>query len=89
MRVLCIVDSSWIEKKKTWYGRMKWVDCKGPNYGDICTVVGSYYDEGDLYYLILEWCPKHDHDGYIADEFIPLSEIDELELVNEKQLVNQ
>lgn len=91
MRVFCINSDGWIEKKKNLFGFgwARWVDCDGPTYGDTCNVVGSYWDEGLLYYLLLEWPAQHTEDGFLADEFIPLSEIDELELVNEKQLVNQ
>lgn len=52
-----------------------------PCYGEIVTITKEFHTEWGLYYE-LEGYPK-DY-GYDADKFIPLSEIDEREMVRER-----
>lgn len=80
MRVFCINSDGWYESKKfLWFKRD--VDCDGPTYGDIVTVVNKYYEGGILYYNITEWPPCIGDNGFEAECFIPLSDIDEVELL--------
>lgn len=84
MKVMCIKDGSWINARTH-----NPTECK-PSYGEICTVTESFRHEGKLYYSL------HEHplsfDGkirrFLSTNFIPCSDIDELELVNEKEIVN-
>lgn len=85
MKVFCINDNGWyFDKKIIFWNRI--IECDGPSYGDINTVTSEYYKEGKLYYDLLEWPPKSNDDGFEADCFIPLSEIDETEMVNSKEI---
>lgn len=85
MKVFCINDLGWVTGKKYLFGLYKkTVWTYGPKYGDINTVTDEYYLQGDLCYELMEW--PNDNDGaFVASSFIPLSEIDEMELINEKE----
>lgn len=96
MRVMCINKySGWnfipYKGKSFWFihFKPKKTPSIGPSFGEVCTVVNSYVspNNNSLYYLLQEYL-KTPIAGFPHEEFIPLSEIDELELVNEKQLVN-
>jgi len=56
--------------------------------GHIYHVCDEFVDNGILAYSLSE-DPHRDEWGFSAYRFIPLSEIDETEMVNEKQTINQ
>lgn len=74
MKVICIQD-----KWRTFLGPSTTPD---PKFGEICTVSKSWVNIGVPVYNLLEY--SHQIGGYCQSCFIPLSEIDEMELVNEK-----
>ena len=88
MKVFCINDFGWCVERNYFLFKRE-IDVDGPDYGDINTVLREYYSKGILYYELVEWHPEHPDDGFQADCFIPLSEIDETELVNKKEIVEQ
>lgn len=76
MKVMCIKSGKWVSKT----GRDGW----GPQYGETCTVV----DESNSAYQLAEYYVNPVdgvRESYIKKHFIPLSDIDETELVNELQ----
>lgn len=75
MKVMCIKDVEWT-KNGNW-------KLANPVYGDICTVVKEFYFDGKKVYLLQEF--PYDG-GYFAHRFIPLSDVDEMEMIREKQL---
>lgn len=85
MKVMCINNVGWVEDKCTWYGKKYKRDCHGPAFGDFVTVISGYWEEGKYYYLLLEWPTKIDA-GWQADCFVVCSEIDETEMVIEKEV---
>ena len=77
MKVMCIKKGEWNE---TIDGLP--VKTYGPSYGEICTA----FDYDAIFYRILEY-PSHDPkytDVFLKDHFIPLSDIDELEIHKQK-----
>jgi hypothetical protein len=87
MQMMCINDDGWLERPFPLFGfiKRKHRSCKGPSYGDVVTINSSYWEEGVLYHRLVEWPDKRDDSGFEADGFIPLSSIDETEMVREKQ----
>lgn len=82
MKVMCINDAGWCEPRKfLWFRWNK--NTEGPAYGDFCTVVGECIDpiEGFPCYILDGWSEE----GYCKSQFIPLSDIDETELVAERE----
>ena len=77
MKVLCI-NSTWM----LLCGRKS--QTHDPKIGDICTVVDEFVNWGYEVYVFAELTYAG---GYKKDCFIPISDIDELELVNEKEEV--
>lgn len=81
MRLMCVNTDGWVEDRSYLFGLIKIKrDCDGPTYGDMVSVTSSYYEDGVLYYVLLEWPEKKRNDGFQADCFIPLSSIDETEM---------
>lgn len=72
MKVLCI--------REEWVNRGE----GDPSFGDTCTVIDSYDFMGKLIYILKEY--PHPG-GYEAAAFVPLSDIDESELILERQEV--
>jgi len=80
MRLVCINTTGWYQDKKALFGLITYKrNCKGPKYGDIVTKIKDVYEEGILYYILVEW-PDANDEGFEATSFIPLSEIDETEM---------
>jgi hypothetical protein len=78
---MCINVRGWYVDETLLWGLIKYKkDTKGPKYGDIVTVTRRCYEEGILYYELQEW-PKNGE--FEADCFVPLSDIDETEMVRE------
>lgn len=80
MKVMCVTDN-FINRK---YNK-KAINC--PKFGEIVTVL-SLNEKG--YYYLLEY-PKDDYGNnavFNSSKFIPLSNIDEKELIKERELVN-
>lgn len=75
MKVMCIVKGAWQSDTID-------ADHTGPKYGEICTVIGTDND----YYLLKEYpCDIAGETQYFRmKHFIPLSEIDELELAEQR-----
>lgn len=71
MKVLCINDLNWFSDVTNSY-------VHGPSYGEICKVTGLDKDGGYLLYGYQQY------DGYYPPSFIPLSDIDETELIKER-----
>ena len=78
MKVICIIKGRWW----SFYGPS---DTPDPKFGETCTVIKSYVNCGIPVYDLLEY--KGKDGGYQQSCFIPCSDIDELELVNEKEEV--
>lgn len=66
MRVMCINQGFWTERKRILFVFYKTVYSCGPKYGDECTVVG-HTNPG--YYDLAEW----DDGSYCQTGFIPMS----------------
>lgn len=71
-KAVCINDSGWISDKSILWGLIEWEkDEPGPKEGEIVTVVGQYWSEGKLYFVLKEWSDDED-DGFSAEEFRPI-----------------
>lgn len=80
MKVFCINDSGWECLKRFFVFWKKWKDSTGPDYGDVCTIVGEESDENGDYWILKEW--PHDEDSFAKECFIPIEEAErEEELV--------
>lgn len=74
MKVMCIayeLDGDWLLSSTNRA-------CIGPNYGEVCTVIGK-----DKYGYLLSEYPVGE--GYPPDCFIPISNIDETEIAKERE----
>lgn len=83
MKVMCIKNGAWHSQQ---LGIVR-DDKLSPSFGEICTVVEVLEDA----YRLLEY-PKNqigNPTSFAKSRFIPLSEIDETELVNKKETVEQ
>jgi len=76
MKVMCINDK--------WENTATREPCGGMQYGEIATVVGECTRFSRSYYEFSEYPGE----AYDKKNFIPLSEIDETELVNQRENVN-
>lgn len=85
IKLFCINSDGWIERVKFLWFFKYWKECSGPTYGEVVTVIGSYYDEGELYYELREWPPGKNNDGYEASCFIPISNVDEQSILEERE----
>jgi len=72
-KVMCIKQGEW----RDFYGDI----ANGPRYGETCTVDRL---NSQKFYILKEWPRSHDG-GHDPERFIPLSSIDETEMVREKQ----
>lgn len=81
MRVLCINGKGWMVFRR-FLGFKLPKNAAGPKYEDICHVVNSEYAEGELFYYFEEW---GDEGPFQAKFFIPLSNIDEVEIAKERR----
>lgn len=80
MKLLCI-------KQGTWRGTLSGVIQRGPIYGEECIVTGIY---NDTYYFLKGYSENFPFHSYDKKWFVEIeSEVDEMELVNDNQLVNQ
>jgi hypothetical protein len=70
MRVLCINEDGWIEKKRFLFFWHRCRDGKGPGYGDECTVIESFVTDGETFYILSGW--GHD-EGFGESGFVPLT----------------
>jgi hypothetical protein len=79
MKVMCIDDTKWHK------------DSKCPAFGEICTVEKSFNcpGSGTPSYSFFEYPiePPAQYRCFSQSRFVPLSEIDETELVNEREQV--
>jgi len=75
MKVLCINDSGWMVRISSFFGfGGHWFKGLGPVFGDIDVVIKEEQgDGGKLFYFLQNWPGGQ----YEANEFIPLSDIDE------------
>ena len=73
MKVECIDDNVWVKKpKKYLFGLIARVQkTKGPKKGEILTVVDHRWEDGDKYYLFVEWPGGS---AYNSIHFKPLTE---------------
>jgi hypothetical protein len=81
MKVMCIKNGLWTVTR-----------IEKPSFGETCFVIDSFMIAGDLCYRIegYEFKPDGGERWCNADRFIPLSSIDETELVKERlTTVNQ
>lgn len=91
MKVRCINKTGWIwirRVKSFW--RKNTAKANGPKLDDIVTIRGEYWDEGQRYYLLVEW-PCKDNSGWIASQFEPIVEQFQsvtFEKIKEKASVN-
>lgn len=81
MKVMCINDNG-------WYCIITGKRAKGPEYGEIVTVTREYTSpvDNDKYYDLQEYPPKHNDDGFGVSLFIPISDIDEKEILEQRKL---
>ena len=83
MQVMCI-------KNGTWVGRLSGPHKSGPSFGEVCHVFNSEVDSltGMLFYELAEY-PFNMKSGkpqsFVSTEFIPLSDIDEKNIIAERQ----
>lgn len=86
MRVLCINGSNVGYIGKMSLTGTKWVATSKDIVieGEIYTVTGTWPYEGKLFYELAERPPEC---VYLSTRFIPLSDIEETELVNNKEEV--
>ena len=76
-KVLCI-------KEGEWRGTITKTVIEGPKYGDECIITGEGIGSiGEPVFYLLEWPRKH---GWGKHRFIPLSEIDEKEMVRKHKV---
>lgn len=75
MRVLCINDN-WIKEVE---------NMPSPKFGDEDDVTGLIRQNGAEYYQLGN--RFYHKSGFLSSHFIPLSEIDEMQLVEEKELL--
>lgn len=77
MRVMCIDDTKWDNKSRC------------PVFGEICTIEKSFISpfSGNPVYSFVEYpvAPPQIFRCFYQKYFVPLSDIDETELVNEKE----
>lgn len=87
MRVLCINGFNVGYIGKLSVTGQKWVATSNDIVieGEVYTVTDTWPYEGKLFYELAERPPEC---VYLSTRFIPLSNIDELELVNEKEEVH-
>jgi len=82
MQVICISTKDHPECDRQW-------DLTDPQVGDICQVVETVYLYAGmrkcLCYILKGY--HEDENGYQTENFAVISSIDELELVNEKEVV--
>jgi hypothetical protein len=72
MKVICI-------KQGRWLGINTSIIFDGPKYGERCSVTGEGVAvDGTLVYFLSEW---PEEGGWAQIRFIPLSEIDETEMI--------
>lgn len=77
MKVMCIKDGQ-------WRGKLTGDPAEGPKYGEVVTVVDEVTTSDKDVYILQEY---PDARGYAKKRFIPLSDIDETELVSEREAV--
>jgi len=80
MKMMCIKEGQWV--RATDY---KPADGPNPQYGDIVTVIDQRIITGLEVVILAEYYSLM---GYLRKWFIPLSDIDETEMIREKELVN-
>lgn len=68
-------------KEGKWKNRYSHEIVDGPEYGNIYVVIDTILSNGRYHYLFAEWAPRR----FNVSEFIPLSTIDETELVNQRE----
>jgi len=83
MKVLCIHDGAWTYEKP-----IEELDSFGPIFNEICTVIDTEIENGTYYYILAEYY-RHpatgNYESFGCKWFIPLSEIDEKDMVREHQ----
>lgn len=79
MKLFCIKDGPWLHAKDN-----RPADGPSPQYGDIVTVASERNVAGHAVVVLVEFSNPF---GYLKKWFVPLSDIDETEMVREKQMV--
>lgn len=81
MKVLCIYSGPWVDPFTK-------APFKGPVYGETCSVIETKVLNGKIGYRLEEYSLKVSNNMpayYRSTKFIPLSDIDETELVKERE----
>lgn len=94
MKVFCINDDGWCQDvwkpvvTSYFFGlkivteqKQQTIASDGPEYGDICTVIGEVIEDGLKFYLLKEW--PLDEEGYQSNQFVPI-EAEKIESKKEK-----
>jgi hypothetical protein len=76
MKVMCITED-WITIRGTG-------DEPRPKFGDIDEVIGDFVHNGEQYYYLARFGKEH---VYGKRHFAPISEIDEMEMIREKEMI--
>lgn len=82
-----VVPEAYTTSGSLWWKKKKRATRKGPKKGDILTVVGEYWKEGEKFYELMEWPPY----GYSSTSFKPIDEVYEkitTEQIKEKASAN-
>lgn len=80
MKVFCINQRGWDEKRKFLFWTFIIHDVAGPSYGDECVVEEQITRNGRNFYILKGW----PWTAYEAKSFIPLSGIDEVEILKDR-----
>ena len=84
MKVMCIKEGNWKDLDRGLNNSF------APKYGEFCTVIDNFSCRHGALYVLKEYHTDSDLNVhyFLAKFFIVCSDIDELELVNEKESVN-